>query len=286
MFEIGKEYHRQRDIHDNYGGQRRGGISTPKGSPFIFLITGNSGEAFGYSDHFDGNDMYLYTGEGQVGDMQMNKGNAAILKHQQNEKQLVLFEQTKKAYVRCVGFFEYEGHSTALRPDRNGDWRNAIIFQLRLEESNDPLLKPIPKSDLLLEPKKNWSLERLRKSAIHSSESKPNSKERLAIYRNRSQAIKLYTKNRANGVCEGCKRNAPFNTKYGPYLEVHHLTRLADGGPDHPANVIALCPNCHREAHYSKSRRQFNAKLSDIANSIEAQTPIKTEKRSVPLEPA
>jgi 5-methylcytosine-specific restriction endonuclease McrA len=57
---------------------------------------------------------------------------------------------------------------------------------------------------------------------------------------------------RADGKCERCNKPAPFkrvNTGI-PYLEVHHRTRLADGGEDTVENAIALCPNCHREAHY------------------------------------
>jgi 5-methylcytosine-specific restriction enzyme A len=57
---------------------------------------------------------------------------------------------------------------------------------------------------------------------------------------------------RASGVCERCKREAPFRrAKDGtPYLEVHHKVQLANGGDDSIENAIALCPNCHREAHY------------------------------------
>lgn len=57
---------------------------------------------------------------------------------------------------------------------------------------------------------------------------------------------------RANGICELCGRTAPFRRAAGgtPYLEVHHRTRLADGGDDTVQNAIALCPNCHRQQHY------------------------------------
>ena len=45
---------------------------------------------------------------------------------------------------------------------------------------------------------------------------------------------------------------APFITPDGQlYLEVHHIERLSDGGPDHPRWVVAVCPNCHRRAHYA-----------------------------------
>ena len=57
---------------------------------------------------------------------------------------------------------------------------------------------------------------------------------------------------RAKGVCEECNEPAPFKgARTGnPYLEVHHRTRLADDGDDTVDNAIALCPNCHRKAHY------------------------------------
>lgn len=32
-----------------------------------------------------------------------------------------------------------------------------------------------------------------------------------------------------------------------PFLEVHHIHYLSNGGNDTIDNVIALCPNCHRK---------------------------------------
>jgi len=58
---------------------------------------------------------------------------------------------------------------------------------------------------------------------------------------------------RAEGKCEGCFQPAPFARASDgtPYLEVHHRVMLAAGGEDSVANAIALCPNCHRAAHYA-----------------------------------
>lgn len=58
---------------------------------------------------------------------------------------------------------------------------------------------------------------------------------------------------RANGVCEHCHKNAPFCRRDGqPYLEVHHVIQLAQGGEDTVDNAVAVvCPNCHRRAHYA-----------------------------------
>lgn len=57
---------------------------------------------------------------------------------------------------------------------------------------------------------------------------------------------------RAAGFCERCKQEAPFKRKTdnSPYLEVHHTELLANHGEDTVENAEALCPNCHRKAHY------------------------------------
>lgn len=57
---------------------------------------------------------------------------------------------------------------------------------------------------------------------------------------------------RAEGICEACHQSAPFQRRKDntPYLEVHHRIPLAEGGEDTVENALALCPNCHRKAHY------------------------------------
>lgn len=60
---------------------------------------------------------------------------------------------------------------------------------------------------------------------------------------------------RASGHCERCGVTAPFirDSNGTPYLEVHHKKPLSEGGDDTVKNCIALCPNCHRWAHYGAS---------------------------------
>lgn len=66
-FVVGQAYSRKKDIHAVYGGQSQGGISTPAAHPLIFLITGESGSTYGYSDRFTGEGAHWYEREGQVG---------------------------------------------------------------------------------------------------------------------------------------------------------------------------------------------------------------------------
>lgn len=94
------------------------------------------------------------------------------------------------------------------------------------------------------------NIDELLRVALMRAQSVVTAKKRSVNYRSRALAIRLYVLRRANGHCEGCRAPAPFSRAGGsPYLEPYHTTRLADDGPDHPARVIALCPNCHRRAH-------------------------------------
>ncbi|MBL1211826.1 MAG: HNH endonuclease [Ignavibacteriae bacterium] len=73
-------------------------------------------------------------------------------------------------------------------------------------------------------------------------------------YRRNSDVITEVLK-RAHGICERCNSPAPFikAKDNSPYLEVHHIIQLANGGQDTVKNALALCPNCHRELHFGKN---------------------------------
>jgi len=113
-------------------------------------------------------------------------------------------------------------------------------------------------------------LAELRYVALLASRSRVPALARRVLHRARSLAIRLYVLKRSTGLCEGCGSEAPFQTPAGnPYLEPHHTTRLADDGPDHPAHVIALCPNCHRHAHLANDATRFNERLKKRVAALE-----------------
>jgi 5-methylcytosine-specific restriction endonuclease McrA len=72
----------------------------------------------------------------------------------------------------------------------------------------------------------------------------------------RNPLVVIEALERANGKCEKCHKNAPFlrNKDSTPYLEVHHKIPLSQNGEDTLKNVLALCPNCHREEHFGKKK--------------------------------
>jgi 5-methylcytosine-specific restriction protein A len=61
---------------------------------------------------------------------------------------------------------------------------------------------------------------------------------------------------RSRNTCEhdGCT-GVPFDIGRNgrTILEVDHIIDLANGGPDIPSNMIALCPNCHKAKTYGKN---------------------------------
>jgi hypothetical protein len=87
---------------------------------------------------------------------------------------------------------------------------------------------------------------------LEKADKYPESIEIVSRGFKRNSDVIVTVLNRANGFCEKCGNKAPFIRKKDntPYLEVHHIKRLADGGEDSVDNTIAVCPNCHRELHY------------------------------------
>jgi hypothetical protein len=101
------------------------------------------------------------------------------------------------------------------------------------------------------------SFKRLTKAEQEAFQEKANPKPEkiivLQIVFKRNPYVVIKVLERAKGICERCLNKAPFNKDNGePYLEVHHIQPLSEDGADTIDNCIALCPNCHRHAHYGK----------------------------------
>lgn len=265
-FEVGRIYDRRRDIHGEYGGQHQGGISTPLDAPFVLLFTGQSGAQYGYQDGWTEDGAFLYTGEGQRGDMAFMRGNLAVRDHASNGKDLLLFEAVGKGQgVRFVGSFACVSWDTKEGPDVDGLTRQVIVFHLVSTEM------ATVETDETVQPKIPMAELRQRALASTNVTSSRNPREARRIYRQRSDAVRQYVLARAAGTCESCGVPAPFKRPDGTYyLEPHHTRRLSDGGPDHPRWVGAVCPNCHREIHHGESGPALNAQLQEYLGSIES----------------
>lgn len=97
----------------------------------------------------------------------------------------------------------------------------------------------------------------------------------------RSKEVRANVLARAAGVCEWCNQPGFKTLDGGVFLETHHVIPLSESGADHELNVVALCPNHHREAHHGAAQKVMRSKLlSYLSEAIAGQAhPAAAKKR-------
>jgi 5-methylcytosine-specific restriction protein A len=275
VFEPGRIYPRA-EVHLEWNGdtrlQQQGGILTPREVPILVVVTGEEGREFGYEDCWDDEGVFHYFGAGQEGDMEFVRGNLALRDHAENGEDIHLFEQ-ESGGLRYVGQFVAAGWNWQDDvPDRNGNVRRAIVFDL--VALDDELAAPTTTEETngIGDPRWTMPIDELRARSARTLGEPPTSTIAKRNVYQRSGDLKIYVLRRADGNCEGCEQPAPFLTTAGhPYLEPHHTRRLSDGGPDDYHHVIALCPTCHRRVHHGEDGPIYNDHLIVKLENIEPQ---------------
>ena len=85
-------------------------------------FVGESDEQHGYKNHFDQQGVFRYSGEDQIGDMKLDKGNNAIAIHASEGRALHVFRTLGKAKgQQYVGEFAYASHEFG-----DGPYKRAI----------------------------------------------------------------------------------------------------------------------------------------------------------------
>jgi hypothetical protein len=77
----------------------------------------------------------------------------------------------------------------------------------------------------------------------------------------RDTKVRAAVLRRANGKCEYCGKQGFVKSDGTHYLECHHIIALAKDGADTLINVIALCPNDHREAHFGERYEELEIEM-------------------------
>jgi 5-methylcytosine-specific restriction enzyme A len=139
----GNVYHRRNEIHSHYGGNWQGGICPSSQYPYIFIFSGKSGHQHGYQDGWDNPNVFSYTGEGQVGDMQFTKGNLALRDHLQNGRRVFLFESVSKGFVKFISEVEVFDADYFETHDSTGSLRVGIKFFFKRIGAHIPLYPEI-----------------------------------------------------------------------------------------------------------------------------------------------
>ncbi|MFJ2429332.1 MULTISPECIES: HNH endonuclease signature motif containing protein [unclassified Pseudomonas] len=100
----------------------------------------------------------------------------------------------------------------------------------------------------------------------------PKQTNATVVRLSRKLNVKKWVLKRSKGMCEGCGQKAPFQDADGkPFLEVHHVKHLVNGGTDRTSNAVALCPNCHRRCHYSSDKDEFTAEFYKRVAGLETE---------------
>jgi len=105
-------------------------------------------------------------------------------------------------------------------------------------------------------------------SDVPEGNNSPDRSKVLVQVIKRDNQVRAHAIKRANGKCEYCNVRG-FQTLNGEfYLEAHHIIALSDSGRDTVDNVIALCPQHHRQAHYGIDAESLEAEFINILKKL------------------
>jgi hypothetical protein len=158
-------------------------------------------------------------------------------------------------YSLVIAYTLIPNHTELRIVRTNEDGHYCYTFLLNLKSSVDFASEFNQEFEKKVESERGMSRGDLLDDACHRGGKPGKSLVNTTVYY-RDPVIAAAVKERANGKCDLCGQPAPFNNANGlPYLEEHHLIRLADGGDDSIDNAVALCPNCHRKMHIVKDEK-------------------------------
>ena len=219
-----------------------GGMRKSKETGTLVIISDKT-KPFYHDNWNDG--VLLYTGMGKHGDQTL-KGNQNITLYESdtNGVGVHLFEVMTKAVYTYRGQVKLAAKPYQTnQPDDEGRVRKVWIFPITPMVSSEELANPDPAQVVKLSTR-----ELITRSQMTASKHEPKVTQTTVYHRD--EYLKEAVKRIADGKCQLCGKDAPFIDNNGePYLEEHHVKRLADGGSDTIDNVVAICPNCHRKIH-------------------------------------
>lgn len=270
---IGNIYHNN-EIAEIFKVSTQGGMRRSNSKNALVLFSSHDGIDSLYEDYWKDNILY-YTGMGQTGDQSLDFAqNKTLAESETNNIVVYLFETFSDGEHRYRGIVKLAGVPfQEIEKDANNSSRKVWKFPLKLVNGNDYLPEDfVTKNihDKEIETEK-LDLDELVKRAKIASESPRNSNisVKATVY-NRSPIIKRYSLIRANGKCELCENDAPFEYKGKPFLESHHVVPLSQGGSDTIDNVCGLCPNCHRKMHTLNDPNDIKKILENIEKDEKA----------------
>lgn len=255
------------DLMDTFGCSNSGGMRRSHDTNTLLIISDHTKSL--YDDVWIG-DEFHYTGMGQKGDQSLSFAqNKTLQESDKNGISIHWFEVFKrKEYVYQGEVYLAKKPYQDTQLDQESKERKVWIFPLKLKDGK-PFKFPEQDIEKVFETRVKQVKKKTKQELINLAEKKKNLKsskrETISITYDRDPAVVEYALLRSKGNCQLCEEPAPFQKKNGePYLEVHHIIYMANGGSDTVDNVAALCPNCHRKMHTLENKKDIE-KLKKLA---------------------
>lgn len=204
---------------------------------------------------------------------QQRAGHSVVKKH--------VYEELSSRYGRSPKSYEYRFQNISFVLDSMGlPWVKGLVPAAnvgssvkglieRFIEGSWPISQESPLEEII-QPTADPALLEARVKILQKRGASKVPKGSVAPVRTSGETVRFvrdpqvvaWVLEAANGSCENCKAPAPFLKEDAtPYLEVHHVKWLSQGGSDTVSNAVALCPNCHRRLHYAFDAESLAAEL-------------------------
>lgn len=230
----------------------QGAMRRSVGTGSLVLIADHTRSAC--EEKWTGN-IFHFTGRGIYGERGSSfYQNKTLFESKETGTRLFFFEVFKEGDYTYMGEAELADNPYLSRQTgRDNTVHDVTVYPLKLRGDAHPPLPgkepPATKEEIIRKKAQKLPLDELEFKARYSLK-EGGRREVVSEVFDSDQIVSEYARRRAGGTCQLCNRPAPFRDRDGePFLEIHHIVPLAEGGQDSIENVVALCPNCHRRMH-------------------------------------
>jgi 5-methylcytosine-specific restriction enzyme A len=215
------------------------------------------------------NHEYPFTTVPRVGEVRKKAGRTELLR--------ILSESVVQA-IPTYGI-DCKVRDRNASPRKRASYRDEYLLDLRIRREGDlyfgRIIGQISPAAII---ERSFSIGGASRNAANdigqtdNGNDDPEYLRRMAGSYVRDARVRTQVLKRAKGVCEECNQLGFLKSDGRPYLETHHVISLSEQGADKPHNVIALCANDHRRAHYAENWAELQDKF------LEKLQRYKTEK--------
>ena len=277
-FEVGKDYDRKLEIHGPSGGQgsgnRTAGIAQVRGFQYIFW---NPHKKLYANRWIHMPHEFIYTGEGNFGDMKETRStNADLIRCEESGHRVGVFYKMVRegSHWRYLGEYRIIQHAFGLSKDTAGNWRRDLRFHLSSTHEVDALrIGRLPKPKVPIQPRFPTEEELWRILSSSAEVARSTRRRRSSPIRDKRVADPVKTRyvlarvERFGGACELCGTKPGWTASDGlPHYQAHHLNPEIDAVDW----IAGICGTCHDRLHYSTDRDVVSRTLRDIISKRHA----------------